>query len=155
LLETLEGPLAAAARTEELAALYRRVLSAPGQGFIETVETVFRKPSNQEVVTRTLDIIARYFAAIRPEGIPDARLEELEADAEHWLDRLDGATAELAAEYPAVRDHLRAMRVLSGLSYGVVRPVLRDTTAIGSLMRRKLEPVLGPLLEHLRRLHKL
>jgi len=31
----------------------------------------------------------------------------------------------------------------------VLRPVLRDSTAIGSLMRRKLEPVIGPLLEQI------
>ena len=29
---------------------------------------------------------------------------------------------------------MRAMRLLSGLSYGVVRPVLRDSTAIGTLI---------------------
>jgi hypothetical protein len=39
------------------------------------------------------------------------------------------------------------MYLLSGLGYGVLRPVLRDTTAIGSLMRRKIEPVMTPLLE--------
>ena len=146
----LEDPLAAAARADGLAALYLRVLSSAGQGFVETVETVFRKPSNQEVVTRTLDIIAGYFAAARPEGIPDARLEQLEADADEWLHRLQGPVAELAGAHSAVGPHLRAIRLLSGLGYGVVRPVLRDTTAIGSLMRRKLEPVLDPLLEHLR-----
>ena len=45
--------------------------------------------------------------------------------------------------------HLAALRVLSGLSYGVVRPVFRDSTAIGSLMRRRLQPVLTPLLGEL------
>ncbi|MGB5199038.1 MAG: hypothetical protein WBR56_03975, partial [Sedimenticolaceae bacterium] len=47
---------------------------------------------------------------------------------------------------------LRALRILSGLSYGIVRPVFRDSTAIGSLMRRKLQPVLTPLLAELARL---
>jgi hypothetical protein len=45
--------------------------------------------------------------------------------------------------------HLVALRVLSGLSYGIVRPVFRDSTAIGSLMRRKLQPVMTPLGVHL------
>ena len=152
LSQALAEVLADAAETDPLAALYRRVLGAPGQAFIDTVETVFRKPSNQEVVTRTLDLIAAYFAGARPEGVPDARLDELEADAQLWLGGLEGAVIGLAVEHPAVREHLRAMRVLSGLGYGAVRPVLRDTTAIGSLMRRKLEPVLGPVLEYLRRL---
>jgi hypothetical protein len=37
------------------------------------------------------------------------------------------------------------MRILSGLGYAVVRPVFCKTDAIGSLMRRKLEPVSAPL----------
>jgi len=45
-----------------------------------------------------------------------------------------------------------AIRVLSGLSYGVVRQVFSGTTAIGSLMRRKLEPVMAPLTGYLDRL---
>ena len=44
------------------------------------------------------------------------------------------------------------MRILSGVGYGVVRPVFRNTTAIGSLMRRKLEPVIGPLTDHVHKL---
>ena len=43
------------------------------------------------------------------------------------------------ARCPELAPRVRAMRLLSGLSYGVVRPVLRDSTAIGTLMRRKLE----------------
>ena len=50
---------------------------------------------------------------------------------------------------PGLRDELVTLRLLSGLGYGVLRPVLRDTTASGSLLRRKLEPVLGPLLQRL------
>jgi hypothetical protein len=41
------------------------------------------------------------------------------------------------------------MRVLSGVGYGVLRPVLGDSTAIGSLMRRKLAPVVNPLLREM------
>jgi hypothetical protein len=41
------------------------------------------------------------------------------------------------------------MRLLSGLGYGVLRPLLRDSTATGSLMRRKIEPLTSPLLERI------
>ncbi|MEN8174469.1 MAG: sulfur reduction protein DsrS [Pseudomonadota bacterium] len=144
----LLGELGGVADEDGLARLYRKVLSARGQAFLATVQLVFRKPSNQEVVTRTLGVMARYFSAARPEGPPDANLAELEADADKWLAELRGVVGELAAGRPVVAAHLRAMRVLSGLSYGAVRPALRDTTAIGTLMRRKLEPVLGPLLDY-------
>jgi hypothetical protein len=128
-----------------LAGLLLRVLSAPGQAFVETVFKVFEKPSNQDVVNLTLDYVAAYFAAARPAGRTDATLEDLQAEAVTW--------AQTAADARALdglpTQQLQALRVLSGLSYGVVRPVFRDSTAIGSLMRRKLQPVLTPLLEQL------
>jgi hypothetical protein len=37
------------------------------------------------------------------------------------------------------------MRVLSGVGYGATRAYLIDSTASGSLMRRKLAPVLDAL----------
>ncbi len=131
-----------------LAGLLERALSGAGQAFIETVLRVFEKPSNQEVVNLALDVIAAYHAAARPEGRVDATWEQLRDEASQWLDtaadvepliRLDGIT----------REHLATLRMMSGLSYGVVRPVFGDSTAIGSLMRRKLQPVLQPLLAQL------
>ena len=62
-------------------ALLLRVLSAPGQAFIETVFRVFEKPNNQDVVNLTLDYVAMYFSAARPEGPVDATLEELQSEA--------------------------------------------------------------------------
>ncbi len=41
------------------------------------------------------------------------------------------------------------MRLLSGLGYGVIRPVLPDPSTQGTLMRRKLAPVIEPVLERL------
>ena len=137
--------------SDPLAALYLRTLGGPGQAFLQTVELVLKKPSNQEVVTRTLDILAGYFADARPTGPVDATLETLNEDADAWLIAgLPAPLAVLAGGDEVLARHLRAMRVLSGMSYGVVRPVLRDTTAIGSLMRRKLEPIIGPVVELIR-----
>jgi hypothetical protein len=150
-LETLHAPLAdLTAGGNALAGLLLRVLSAPGQVFVETVFKVFEKPNNQDVVNLTLDYMAAYFSAARPEGPIDATLEELQSEASAWV--------RAAAEVPALaalgidQAQLQAVRVLSGLSYGIVRPVFRDSTAIGSLMRRKLEPVLTPTLAELCRL---
>lgn len=140
-----ESLAAVAADDNPLAGLLLRVTSAPGQAFVKTVLRIFEKPSNQDVVIISLDTLATYFAAARPEGPVDEPLEGLRGDAETWLAErpdaqplrgVDGVTDEM----------LLALRVLSGLGYGVVRPVFGDSTAIGSLMRRKLQPVLVPLL---------
>ena len=131
-----------------LAGLLQGVLSPAGQAFIETVFKVFEKPSNQEVVNLALDFVAEYFSVARSGGAVDAALEDLQAEAASWLAASPEARA--LAELDGVdAAHLAALRVLSGLSYGVVRPVFRDSTAIGSLMRRRLQPVLTPLLGEL------
>ncbi len=141
---------ALAADGNPIAGLLAQMLSAPGQAFIETVFRVFDKPSNQEVVNLALDAIAAHMSPARPEGRVDATLEALQAESADWL---RSAQASALCAQPSVDDaQLRALRILSGLSYGIVRPVFRDSTAIGSLMRRKLQPVLTPLLAELARL---
>jgi hypothetical protein len=143
-----DGLTGLATEGNTLAALLLRSLSAQGQAFIETVFRVFEKPNNQDVVNLTLDYMASYFSAARPQGLIDATLDELQSEASEWV----ASAAEvrpLAALDGIDKAQLRALRVMSGLSYGVVRPVFRDSTAIGSLMRRKLQPVLTPLLAEL------
>jgi hypothetical protein len=141
----------AAGEENALADLLLRVLSATGQAYVDTVFRIFDKPSNQDVINLALDAIADYFISARPEGRADATLDELESEAAHWLEADE--QAERLRAVPELADgQLRALRVLSGLSYGVVRPVFRDSTAIGSLMRRKLQPLMTPLLGHLAQL---
>jgi hypothetical protein len=135
-----------------VAALMQRVLAAPGQAFLKTVLRIFEKPSNQDVVNLSLDAVAVYFSAARPEGRIDATLDALRDEATTWLETDEGVRA-LGEVDGLSADQLVALRVLSGLGYGVVRPVFGDSTAIGSLMRKKLVPVAEPLramLESLR-----
>ena len=102
----------------------------------------------------TLETVASYFSPLRPEGAPDLMLADLIAEAEACVDPTQGPAPLRACldAVPSLRDDLVALRLLSGLGYGVLRPLLRDTTATGSLMRRKLDPVLGPILSRLERL---
>ncbi|MGD8309725.1 MAG: sulfur reduction protein DsrS [Chromatiales bacterium] len=134
------------------AALLLKALAAEGQAFLDTVATVFRKPANQEVVSTTLDLVRGYCSPVRPEGDPDQTVEALveEAAQRSRGETPDEAMAAVLEADPDLAPELRALRVLSGLGYGVVRPALGGTDAIGSLMRRKLEPVLGPVNEQIR-----
>lgn len=84
--------------------------------FAEAGIDILSRPDTQEVVSRTLDAIGRYFSA---HAAPDAALLET------WS-RLGAVNATLAS------------------------PVFRRSTAIGSLMRRKLEPITAPVLADLR-----
>jgi hypothetical protein len=133
------------------ARLILKVFSGPGQVFLATVRKVLERPATQDVVTITLDLLGRYFHELRPEGDPDVDMAALQADAQVFVGE-PAAPAEVMScmrQVAGLGKQLRAMRVLSGMGYGVVRPVFRDTTAIGSLMRRKLEPVITPVLREL------
>ncbi len=148
-VETRLRPLAEAGNP--VAALTLRALSAPGQGFLEVGERILRKPVNQDVVNNLLDCLADYYAPLRPADHADREIEALieqaaarcRPEAAHGVPGL----AETLAVAPELADTLRAMQVMSRLSYTVVRPVFSRTTAIGSLMRKKLAPVIAPLFE--------
>ena len=138
------------------ARLLLRISSTAGQTWLHVVDRVLAKPPNQEVVGVLLATIADYFATVRPE-LPEAEINALINDAERLCPTMDDTTGlyrpdQLQAvldRAPAARDALRAMLCLSRLGFAVVRPVFSRSDAIGSLMRRKLEPIIGPMREQL------
>jgi len=130
-----------------VAGLLLRVLGAAGQSYLQACLQVMKKPPNQDVVNLFLDAVAGYFADLRPCGAVEGDLEAFQARAAELVKDPAGDThlAAVLERVPELRDDLRAALVLSRLGYPVVRPVFSRTTAIGSLMRRKLEPVFAPL----------
>ncbi len=135
-----------AARGNPVADALIRIHAPAGQAFLSAFNGVLKKLPTQDVVNAALDAMRGYFSALRPEGDPDLTLEQLMDRADTALSA-GGETDWLAClqQDPTQLPALRSLYCLSGLGYGVVRPVFRGTTAIGSLMRRKLEPVLQPL----------
>lgn len=130
------------------AGLLTRTLAGRGQTFLRTVSRALAKPPTQDVVTTTLDLLREYFSALRPSGDPDLPLQDLISEAQNFCaaGRAPDVVVDCLTVAPGLAAEIAAMRVLSGLGYGVLRPVLRDSTAIGSLMRRKLKPVVDPIL---------
>jgi hypothetical protein len=133
----------------QLAAFVGKLLSERGQAFLEALKVVLKKPSNQEVVNVALDAARNYFETFRPEGNPDLAFEELLDEADNFVEQASGELVELVGLHESMPDILRSARVMSGMGYGVLRPVFHDTSAIGSLMRRKLEPVFKLLNEEI------
>lgn len=139
----------------DYARLLLRISSAAGQTWLQVVNRVLAKPPNQDVVNTLLDTIADYFAAIRPD-LPEGEIDKLVADADALCADCNQAAVRQPEQLQAVldaapqaADMLRAMLCVSRLDYAVVRPVFSHSDAIGSLMRRKLEPILVPLREQL------
>jgi hypothetical protein len=133
-LGALLGPLVAAG--DPCAAVLGRVLSGPGQTFLKTLGAFLAKPPTQDLVVAAFDLTRDYFAPLRPEGDPDLTLDAL------WAEPQTPLAGPCLALAPDLAAEIAVMRRLSGLGYGVLRGPLLDSTAAGSLMRRKLAPVL-------------
>ncbi len=133
------------------ARLFERIDSGAGQTFLGTVAAVLAKPPSQDVVTAAFECLSHYFSDLRGEVDPDLTLENLIDEASRFATAAspDPDVAVCLGRWPELAVEVAAMRVLAGVGYGVIRPVLRDSTAIGSLMRRKLTPVIGPLQQRL------
>ncbi len=126
-----------------------RVCSPAGQSFLVTALRVMEKPANQDVVTLLLDILRDYFAPLRPAGDPDLEWDALVKTSNECI---EPDLQKALLEMPEREVELRTLYRLSGVGYGIVRPVFSKTDAIGSLMRKKLQPVFEPLQESLRSL---
>jgi hypothetical protein len=126
-----------------------RLLSGPGQTFLQASEEVLRRPENRDVVVALLNAVATYFSALWSEtdnrgGSVEAAIayaESLCASKEHTVE-----IGELLNTVPELAGEMRAMIALSSMGAEVAAPLLEFTTASGSLMRKKLEPVTTPIL---------
>lgn len=129
----------------QAATLLLLLFSPAGQMWLTTFARIMEKPANQETVNRALDAVSSLLQPVRPEGKADLPIEQLLDEAQKWVRDQPEALAELAPQ-------LTALRLLSGLGYGVVRPVFSKTDAMGSLMRRKLQPIVDQLIPQVKQL---
>lgn len=142
--DSMHSLQALAAEGNVCAQLISRVFSSPGQTWLKTVSTVLSKPPSQDVVTTTFECMRDYFGPLGPGGDPNLPMDDLMAEAQTFVSTKspEPAVVRCLDRLPDLASDVMAMRALSGLGYGVVRPVLPDPTALGTLMRRKLAPVI-------------
>ena len=136
------------ANEDPAAKLLLKTLSENGQLFLDACLRILDKPPTQDVVTTTLDVLRDYYGALRPAGDPDLALAALIDEATAYAGSL-AVLRSIFAQHPFLRREVEAMRVLSGLGYGVLRPHLKGSSATGGLMRRKLAPVLRGISEQI------
>jgi hypothetical protein len=134
-----------AANDNPIATLLLRILDSPGQTFAATCEQVLHKLSSQEAVVALLNSISRYFRAVRSSDQPMQDVALILAAAESRLNSWSAAQ-ELLAELPALRPQLLAMQALAHMDEAIVTPIFAHSSASGTLMRRKIEPVIKPVL---------
>ena len=143
---------ALAAEGNPFAILLSRCLSASGQTFLKAAGEALAKPATHRIVYDLFDVIGAYFEPVRPRHAAAKDVDAMAAAAES-SGRLDeaqrGHADALLAALPQFAPELRAMLFLSLLTQDAADPVLTRTTAVGPLMRRKLEPVIAPIAAHI------
>jgi hypothetical protein len=141
-LEPLRAALTGFAEgNNPLAALLLQALGSPGQTFFATCEQVLHKLSSQDAVVALLNVLSRYFVVLRASGEPIQDVAVILEEAAHTLDAVPVAR-EILAAIPELRPELLAMYALARMDEAVVTPVFARSSASGSLMRRKIEPVI-------------
>lgn len=153
LLARLDPALSALVQNGNVyARLLRRLLDVPGQTFLKTSEIVLRKPNNQDVMVALLEAVREYFLDV---ACPGARLQDMaEIDAQVGnrcgdCSRCEPHLADLLKQLPETEPLVRAALTFSAVGERLVAPVFARTDAIGTVMRRKLEPITQPLLKQL------
>lgn len=132
------------------AKLLLRSLSAPGQAFVKTAHQVFDKLPNQDAAVELMEAVGNYFSAVRPDQHQYRSIEEIQTRVQTALENSETeALSQIMIEAPALSHRLQTLLVLSMLSEYLVAPIFGHTDAIGSVMRKRLEPVTLPVRKYL------
>ncbi|MDH5436662.1 MAG: sulfur reduction protein DsrS, partial [Gammaproteobacteria bacterium] len=138
------------------ASMLLKTLDASGQSFLQTVATVLKKPSHQEVVVSLFNVIGQHFSSLLVDGVVSDDIGQMGQRAEQVCQgdysvagTFDEDLRCLMEAIPALRPELTALLVLAGMSETQLGDVFARTTAIGTLMRSKIEPITKPLSNHL------
>ena len=121
------------------AARLRWALGAPGQNFLAALRLAARRLPDQETAAMLFSAVGRGFALPgAPAGCRDAAAL---AEAARAL-----PAAEAWERRPELAAKRQALLCLAGVGERLLDPLLGVTDAVGSVMRRRLEPALAPVL---------
>ena len=140
-----------------MAILLNRILNGSGQSFIHASYNILKRPTSQEAVSALLNAIGKYFSVGSSGGISSGTSENmLSRDINEVIDIArtqcefpPEPLAELISTMPDLQQEISAMCVLAQVNSELVVPVFSRSTAMGSLMRKQIAPVISPVLEQL------
>lgn len=147
--------LATALQTEvdninDLAKQLCYVLSPPGQAFLYITDLVLQKPSDQEVVVALLNTIGNYFKRVNVDARYWRDMQGLSSYADELYANYNSKAEKILAIDPLLAPQLKALISLSLVGETLVDPIFGMTNAIGTVMRKKIEPVVKPIAKYIR-----
>ena len=129
-----------------------RILSKEGQAYLNTVEAVMKKPSNQDVVISLFKTIKDYFKSICPNQVAYQDIDLLLLDANKYIDVKATQFEDLKVileTFPELSNMIKSIITLSLIGESLTSPVFSRTDAIGSLMRKKIDHITSPILKEI------
>lgn len=127
-----------------------RVLSARGQAFLQTSEAMLRNPADRDVVNALLNAQADYFSSIlHPACCGGDTPDTILANVDAFCSDAASEAGQFLESLPEYASEVRAMLALSCMNSAVAAPVLSRSTAGGTVMRQRLEPVTTPILQQI------
>jgi len=130
------------------------IFSQPGQAWLKTAAQVLKKPGNQDVVVALFEAMENYFIAIRPHSDKRRSIDQVIEEASSYCATPESSIfkdeiEKLKNDIPDIVGPLQSLLILSCVGEQLAAPIFATTDAIGTVMRRKLEPISKPLHEHL------
>ena len=134
---------------------FHATLSSTGQNWLRALQLALEKPVDQEVVISLFIAIDKRFPLPLPEsrGVRDLNTAVQRAEAFCHTDKSKGSDS-IDLDAKAVRDTLnpdtlplfKAMLILAQMGEDSLIPYFGGNDSVGSVMRKRLEPLIKPLL---------
>ncbi len=132
-----------------LAQPLRVALDRPGQTFIAAASAILERIADQDAAVVLLNGLGSYFRPFRFGAGGGRDMQQLAEEAASICGPENAdrhpPLAELVRALPALQSEIAALVTLAGVSDAVATEILARTSASGTLLRRKLEPVSGPI----------
>jgi hypothetical protein len=141
-----------AASGNACAAKLLQVLDSPGQAFLQVADKALRRPSNQDAAVCLLNAIGAWFRSCQLDAVPQDMEAIIKTAHATWTAAAAGNSEHadlnaLAAAVPSLANEVQALLVLSQVDENLLTPIFSRTTAIGTVMSKKMEPVVTPILQ--------
>ncbi len=121
-----------------------------GRAFMRACESVINRPLDQDVVVALMHAMQGYFSRIDPQSRPVSSMDEAAHEARAICDqdtaRAAPELAQMIQRLPELKPELQAALTLSRVGELTVDDILGHTDAVGTVMKKRLEPVTTPIL---------
>ena len=136
------------------AKLLLQLYSAEGQSFLKTIDRTMNKLTDQHVVVLFLKAIQNYFADIYIDVENKFRsFDDIESAVDSATKDSANTSLDQALKLaPELRESFIAMQRLSCVCESLVDPIFSQTDAVGSVMRKRLQPVMQPVADNVNHL---